>query len=99
MFNITFQRISNKCINFALSGDLRACHLTRLEHLVHGSHSHGISVCFDLDKINSIDEGVLQFFTVGAGRHAELAALPDTIKKLLEHRNAAIRSHTNQDHN
>lgn len=98
VFNITFQSLSNKCMNYALSGDLRACHLARLERVVRGCRSHGISVCFDIDEVTSIDEGVLQFFIDGAGCQAELSAQPTTIINLLDYRNATIRSHTTQNH-
>lgn len=98
MFSITFQSLSNKCMYYALSGDLRAYHLKRLEHVVHGCCSHGISVCFDIDEVTSIDVDALQFFTSGTGRQAELSAQPTTIRILLDYRNATIRSHTTQYH-
>ena len=98
MFSITFRSLSNNCMNYALSGDLRACHLTRLEHVVHGCQRHGISVCFDLDEVTSFDVSALQFFTSGAGCRAELSAQPATIRLLFDYRNAAIRSDATQNH-
>lgn len=99
MFSITFQSISNKCMYYKLSGDLRAYHLTRLEYVVHGCCSHNISVCFDIDEVTSIDAGVLQFFTSGVGRQALLSAQSTTLSNLLEYRNSAIRNLTTENHN
>jgi hypothetical protein len=84
MFSISFQGFSGLCVTYVLTGDIRSIYLPRIERLLRASHGHGMNVCFDMEKVTSLDAGVLRFFAEGPGREAQVQAPPGRLRTILD---------------
>lgn len=86
MFSLTFQGFAGLRVTYLLAGEVRSIHLARLERVIRASHGHGMTVCFDMEQVTSLDAGVVKFFTDGPGREAEVLAPPGRLQAVLEGR-------------
>lgn len=80
LFLITFNGFCGLQVVYSLAGDVKAIYIARLEQIILRSQKSGMRVCFDMDKVHSLDAGVLRFFTEGAGRDCVVIAPPKQLQ-------------------
>lgn len=86
MFSVTFQGFSGLRVTYLLAGEVRSIYLPRLERVIRASLAHGMTVCFDMQQVTSLDAGVVTFFTDGPGREAQVLAPPGKLQAVIEGR-------------